>query len=258
MSLQEEEETDFDSEGEESNNERDLLANAFRESMRENHREARCRKIGLSSGCILLQRPAANILWCCEHKTWPGLGTFLWLVWGSLTALLQWSDSCSAMQYCEFEDGDAVMHATRGRVRFTDPKYFPPGFFETCRVLRPKDRASKVAAVIHKACVDLERVRVQRCAPIRLEWARLTQKPLSMTQFIVHELSVSGSAFMIACAWIRASAELRSTSILQDAVEMVDIPKELSIYPSALKPKDLAGAAMQKWFSIIEPSSSSS
>ena len=234
---------------------RDMFRAYFQESKRYNERHAECKRRNLISGCILLQRPVENIKWCYRHSIWPCIWSCLWLCTHLLWALLQWSPISNALQFVETETGDALFHIAKGRARFTDPKHFPVGFFETCVVLRPSDRLRHFTkeALVEQA-MQLERIQCWRCALPRMLWYRWTKRTLAVEAIVAEEPRVSGPGFLIALLWRRAIASFKQVCATKDSVPLLDMAIAASVHPSGLMPKDLVRLPVDM-FTVEHPQS---
>jgi hypothetical protein len=194
----------------------------------------------LAPGCILLQRPWHNLKWCYTHRQWPSFWPLMWILQQCILIPLHGSSVVNAFQCLEYPDGPVLMHLSNGRARFTSPDYFPPGFFETCWMLRPSAPLHhRTKETLQDACLDLERVEARPFALPRLLWDRCTKRPIDMTTYSATELRLPGSAFLVGCAWLRATAASRAQSLEPQKVCIVDAPALCKRYPTAMLPKDL-------------------
>jgi hypothetical protein len=213
----------------------------FLEHQRHHSRHPACQDAGLSTGCVLLQRPWHNLVWCYQNRTWPTAWSFLWLAWLCLFIPLHWSPVVNALMYVEDEHGELLFHSTKGLSRMTEPRFFPPGFFETCWVLRPVPGAArkKLDAALLEACLGLVAVSTYSLALPRIYTKRIHGKPMPVEQFRVSECKVTGIGFLLACAWKRATFSVRSSSLSVDPCPLLDIGLVLRRHPCALLPRDL-------------------
>lgn len=199
----------------------------------------RCADRGVKAGCILLHRPWANLCWCYQNSQWPNLWSLLWLLSSCLLIPLHWSSVTGASLYIEDSEGDLIFHVSRGRSRFTAPVFFPPGFFETCWILRPTEVfPSALKKALLDACMDLN-VPVYRFGLLRALWSRAFGRPIPLEKYTASEAKVTGEGFLLACVWKRATALVAERRCLIDEVPVVDIGVQCQRYPTALLPRDL-------------------
>jgi hypothetical protein len=218
----------------------------FEESKRRERRHGPLQALKPVSGCIFLQQPFDNLRWCYTHSRWPPIWTCLWLLLHCLSALFRWNRISNALQFVETDMGDAMFHITGGRARFTEPKYFPCGFFETCIVLRPSNRLQQFARdALVEQTMQLQQIQVWWFALPRLLWQRFTKPAVAIEAFVAEEPRVSGPAFLVALAWRRALASASQTCAVKSAVPQLDMALSAGVYPSGLMPHDLLKSPLE-------------